>query len=121
MAIQYSIEVQGTLLKVVSKGKDENLQEVLDYAHAIIGAALEFKCKKVLCDERKLQYKLSTLDTYKLAEEASVYSKHTTRIAIVCGVKYLKNGLFYETVASNRGLTVHVTADYDEAADWLSK
>jgi hypothetical protein len=121
MAIQYSIETQGTLLKVVTKGKDENLQEVLDYAHAIIGAALKFNCRKILCDERKLQYTLSTLDTYQLAEEASAYSTHTNRIAIVCSAKYLKDGLFYETVASNRGLTVRVTTDYDKAVDWLNK
>jgi hypothetical protein len=121
MAIQYSIETQGTLLKVVTQGKDENLQEVLDYAHAIIGAAVEFKCKKILCDERKLKYTLSTIDTFKLAEEASVYSAHTNRIAIVCSAKYLKDGLFYETVASNRGLTVHVTTDYNEAVEWLRK
>jgi hypothetical protein len=121
MAIVYSIEKQGTLLKVVSKGKDENLQEVLEYAQAIIGAAMKFKCKKILCDERELQYALSTLDTYKLAEEASAYSKHTTRIAIVCAPKFLKDGLFYENVASNRGLTVRVTSDYDKAVEWLSK
>jgi hypothetical protein len=119
MSINFHIENQSEWLKVVASGEDDNLEEVLAYGSAIIQAAIEYSSKKILCDERKLQYTLSITDTFKLAEEASRYAKNVVRIAIVCDAQYLDDGRFFETVASNRGLIIRVTSSYEEASAWL--
>ena len=119
MAIKYQIEKQEEWLKVVASGEDDSLEEVLAYGGAIIQAAIEYSSKKILCDERGLRYAISLTDTYKLAEEASRFAKNVVRIAIVCNAHYLDEGRFFETVASNRGLIIRVTSNYDEATAWL--
>lgn len=119
MAISFKIEDRDHFLTVVAKGKDDNLKEVEAYSKAIIEAAIKYKSKKILCDERELEYAISIVDTYKLAEAASVYAGNVLKIAIVCDTKNLTDGKFYETVASNRGLYIRVTADFDEAVNWL--
>ncbi len=121
MAISYEINADGDLLYVKASGKDDNLEEVMSYNQAVIGAALNNKSKKVLCDERDLIYTISTFDTFNLAEEASAYARYMARIAIVCNEQSLPEGKFYETVSRNRGLKVLVTSNFDEAVSWLNR
>lgn len=120
MAITYKIESEGEFLKVVAKGKDDDLEDVTTYSNAVIDAAIDNKSKRILCDERGLEYSISVIDTYRLAESTSVYARSLSKIAIVCDPRYLLDGKFYETVASNRGLFVRVTADFGEAMEWLN-
>ncbi len=121
MAIDYKIRYRDGILKVTTKGADENLEEVLQYTNAIIEAAFKHQSRLILCDERELEYKLTTLDTYKLAEFASTYSNHIAKIVIVCNPRCLPEGKFYETVTTNRGLKVRVTTDIEEAEKWLNE
>lgn len=121
MTIVYHINSNGDLLYVKASGKDDNLDEVMSYNQAVIGAALNNKSKKVLCDERDLIYTISTFDTYNLAEQAATYARYLVRIAIVCSEQSLPDGKFYETVSRNRGLKVLVTSNYDEALSWLNR
>lgn len=121
MAIDYKIRYQDGKLKVTTKGTDENLEEVLQYTNAIIEAAFKHQSRLILCDERELVYKLTTLDTYKLAEFVSSYSSHIAKIVIVCNPRCLPEGKFYETVTTNRGLKVRVTTDIEEAEKWLNE
>ena len=119
MAINYTLSIEDKTLKVVATGKDDNLQDVKNYSQAVIEEAIKHQCNFVFCDERNLEYSLSMIDTYRLAEEASKKAKRTARIAIVCNEKYIEEGKFYETVASNRGVRVLVTSDYELAVSWL--
>ncbi len=120
MAIKYQIESRDSLLTVKAEGIDDNLQDVLSYANAVMESAVRHASKKILCDERGLEYAISMIDTYMLAEEASKFAVNCAKIAIICQEKYLKDARFYETVAANRGLIVRVTADYNNAIDWLN-
>ena len=119
MSISYQIENQEKYLKVLTSGKDDSLEEVIAYAMEVVNAAIQFNCRKILCDERELEYSISVIDTYQLAEIASQYAFTLTKIAIVCDTKFLESGKFYETVASNRGLCVRVTSNYEDAIEWL--
>jgi len=121
MAINYEFQLDGKILIVTAKGKDDNLEQTMSYAHAILTHSIENECTEVLCDERELEYSLSVIDTFELAETASQNARSIKKIAIVCDQKYLKDGNFYETVAQNRGLTVKVLTDYDEAMKWLKQ
>lgn len=121
MAINYEYKIEQKTLKVLSKGKDEDLKEVENYAREILEIALKNDCTMVLCDERQLEYSLSVLDTYTLAEGASKEARALRKIAIVCNKKFLEYGKFYETVSQNRGLVVLATSDYDQATEWLNR
>jgi hypothetical protein len=117
--INYRIEYEGDILHVIARGRDENLQEVTGYGMAIIEAANLHQTKKVLCDERELEYAISVFDTFELAEAASKFAPRVAHIAIICHPRHLEIGKFYETVAHNRGLQILVTSDFDEAVKWL--
>lgn len=119
MAIKYSIENNEKYLKVTANGVDDNLSQVMEYAQAVIAAAMEYQSSKILCDERNLKYNLAVMDTYQLAEFASQYAKYCAQIALVCNKQSMKDGEFYETVSSNRGLIVKVFSSFKEAEKWL--
>lgn len=121
MAIEYSIEYKENLLRVTAKGFDDDLQDVLGYVDAIVKAAFEYQSQLILCDERNLEYRITTLDTFQLAEFASQYAKHLAKIAIVCNEKCLEEAKFYQTVTTNRGLQVKVMTNLEEAENWLLK
>lgn len=112
--------VDGDLLRVTASGKDDNIKEVEGYCAAIIETCIKNNIKKVLCDERKLKYELSTIDTYALAEYTSEHAKGVGRAAIVCNPKYLPDAKFWKTVSSNRGLVVKVFTSIDEAKAWIN-
>jgi hypothetical protein len=119
MAINYKYKIENETLKVESWGIDDNIEDVENYASSILELSINNDCKKVFCDERNLQYSLSVIDTFELAEKASVLGKVLKKIAIVCHENYLEDGRFYETVALNRGLKVFVTTDIEHANKWL--
>ncbi|MCF8262501.1 MAG: hypothetical protein K9J12_17125 [Melioribacteraceae bacterium] len=119
MSIKYEFEVIGNLLKVKSSGKDDGLQDVLNYSYAVLQKAIESGSARIFCDERELDYAISVGETYNLAEEASKQAFRLARIAILCNPNFIEEGKFYETVASNRGLVVRVSTDYNELMEWL--
>lgn len=119
MAIEYDYDVDGRLLSITAKGTDDNLEEVGNYARAVLGLSMKNNCNQIICDERELEYTLSTLDTFTLAESASREARNLDKIAIVCQQKQLRDGKFYETVSTNRGLSVFVTSSKDQAMEWL--
>jgi len=119
MAINYNFKIENETLKVETWGIDDNLKDVERYAFSILELSVKNNCKKVFCDERKLEYSLSVIDTFELAEKASSLGKTLKKIAIVCHENYLEEGRFYETVALNRGLKVFVTSDLEHAKTWF--
>jgi hypothetical protein len=119
MAITFTYKVENKVLKVFTQGKDDSLQDTKKYGKEVLGLSIKNECNKILCDERNLEYNLSVMDTFSLAEIASIKARGLCRIAIVCQEKYLDNGKFFETVSSNRGLIVLVTAELDQANEWL--
>lgn len=121
MPITFDTAITSQTLHITTKGTDDNLEEVLNYSQAVLELAIKNNSRRILCDERALEYTISIPDTYELAENLSVYATQVARVAIVCNEKYLEIGKFYETVASNRGLIIHVTSDYNDAKTWLNK
>lgn len=120
MPINFEHEIEGDLLKVVSSGTDDTLQEVTNYGMAILGIAIDNDCTRIFCDERKITYNLAVIDTYQLAESAANLGIGLKQIAIVCQPKDIKEGRFFETVSKNRGLNVLLTLDYAQAEEWLN-
>jgi hypothetical protein len=119
VAISYTIRAEGDLLRVTASGADDSLEEVLAYGKSVVDAASKQGSRRILCDERELEYRLGTLDTYAAAEAITQYAPRVVKTAIVCGPKSAPEGKFWEDVAVNRGLAVRVFQDLQAALAWL--
>ena len=119
MTIEYDYIIEDDILKVTTQGQDDNLEEVMNYFDELIEIAKTHNCFKVLCDERNLAYTIPVFDTFQLAEYASRQIKGYHKIAIICNNKYIKDRKFYETVSSNRGISILVSIDYNASLEWL--
>jgi len=119
MAIAYSFHPEKNFLLVTASGFDESLEDTIGYGMAVLEASLEHQCTRVLCDERDLEYRLGTIDTFQLAETAVQAAPKLARIAIVTEPENLESASFYETVAKNRGLSVKVFQEMEKARAWL--
>ncbi len=119
MAIRHTMWVEDGTLVVRASGFDENLPEVEQYGAAVIAAAVQHGVSRVLCLEQDLEYRLSTLDTFRAAEFVALHAPKVARIAIVCAPASLPDGQFWENVVVNRGLTAAVFADPIAADRWL--
>ena len=119
MAIEFTTTVEDDTLVVKACGFDERLEQVQQYGMDIIQACLQQQVSRVLCDECDLEYRLSTFDTYAAAEFIAENAPLIAKVAIVCNPAFIKDALFWETVAVNRGLTIQVFKDIDAARRWL--
>jgi hypothetical protein len=119
MAISFQAEIEDGMLLITASGRDENLQQVIDYGCAVIDFAIESGAAFILCDERNLEYALDTFDTFQSAQKIAELAPRLARIAIVCGPQFFKDGKFWETVAVNRALQVRVDTDIERAKAWL--
>jgi hypothetical protein len=121
MSIQYQFRQEGGVLRVVASGVDDDFDEVTAYGQAVLQAAIEADCDRVLCDERELTYALDAFDTFKSAEMIAMAVPMPGRLAIVCGPDSLPDAEYWETVAVNRGLAVRVYAEVEPALAWLTE
>lgn len=120
MAITFQACIEDDLLIITASGRDEHVQEVIDYGISVIDLAVKKSVKRVLCDERNLEYALNTFDTFRVAEAIAARAPRLVRVAIVCGAAFLQDGKFWETVSVNRGLLVRVDTDIVQATEWLA-
>jgi hypothetical protein len=119
MAINFSITNENSLIRVKASGKDDNLEQVKDYGMAIIEAAVLSASKAIICDERELEYTLNTFDTFESAKFISENAPTVAKVALVCNPKCIDDAIFWQTVASNRGLFVKVFETINEAEAWI--
>jgi hypothetical protein len=119
MAIKYTMRNDGDLLIVETTGFDESLEEVQQYGLAILNACKQGDYTKVLCNEINLEYRLGTFDTFLAAEFMASQIPKLGKAAIVCNGTFIEDAKFWETVAVNRGLIVHVFKDVESARIWL--
>ena len=119
MAIDYSFQIDGDLLICETRGFDESYDEAAQYGKAVVSACLDNGCKRVLCDERELEYKLGKFDVFKLAESLTAFAPQIIKAALVYSPNNVEDAVFWETVGVNRGATVKVFQSRDEAMQWV--
>lgn len=100
-------------------GFDETAEQTQAYGMALIAECVQRGITRVLCDERDLEYRLSTIDTYAVATAVVSHAPRVARVAIVCNPASVEDAQFWENVAVNRGLTVKVFKEMDAARQWL--
>jgi hypothetical protein len=120
MAIHCTTTVDGSILRVRVVGFDESLAEVENYGLSVIEACAQGGVTRILCDERDLEYRLGTFDTYKAAEALAMHAPRVGRAAIIPNPKHLADARFWEDVVVNRGLSVKVFQDEAAALAWLN-
>lgn len=120
MAIHYTMTSQDDILMVHTSGFDESLTEVKEYGIALIEACLAGGFTGLLCDERDLEYRLGTFDTYEAAKFISEHAPRMARVALIPNAKYIVDAQFWETVAVNRGLAARIFKDPTTASQWLA-
>lgn len=120
MTIKYRFEVDNDILRVTACGCDDNMEQVMEYGKAVVDKAQAMQCTRILCDEREMEYRLNTIDTYEYAKFITEYCPHVGKAAVVCRPKYMQIGEFWENVAVNRGLQVMVFDNMKEAEAWIS-
>ncbi len=76
--------------------------------------------KKVLCDTRELQDRLSYAGTYFLARDNPVFP-YKTRTAILDRPENAQYAEFHQTTYANVGINFRYFYNYQEAMDWLSE
>jgi hypothetical protein len=119
MTIEYQFEVQGELLRVTASGRDDSLEDVQSYGMAVIRAALENGCTRIVCNETNLVYALGTFDTFKYGTFIAAQAPRLARVALVVNPDQAKDVAFWETVVINRDLLVQVFDDAQAAEDWV--
>lgn len=119
MAIEFEITVEEDILHVMTSGYDESIEEVMSYGTTVMNAAMDNNCTQVLADEVDLQYRLSTIDTFKLAEYYATTFRKIMKVAVITSQENMKDAKFWETAVRNRGLNYCVFSSEAEARDWL--
>lgn len=119
MAICFGVNYENGVLFITASGRDDNVQQVIDYGSSVIELAVRYGSKYILCDERDLEYTLDTFDNFESARKIAELAPKVVRIAIVCGAKFLDDGKFWETVAVNRALQVRFDTEMERARAWL--
>jgi len=119
MAISFESTVEDGVLYVTARGRDESMEEVLEYGASLIEKAAEAGVTHVLCDERQLEYALNTMQIFESAKQIAELVPRVAKVAIVCNPRDVDDGRFWETVAVNRGLQVSMGTDIEQARAWL--
>ena len=119
MPIKYTIKQDNDILKVESEGKCENFIELKKYLKALHEATISIGLKKVLVDETKLKYSLSTIQSYESGSFVAETAPSTVKIALVCRQDGWKEAKFWETVAVNRGARVKIFTGLEDAEKWI--
>ncbi len=119
MTIDLELKVEKDILLVTAKGRDDDLKQVQEYGLAVLAEAKVNNSNKIICDETELEYSLSTLNTFNLAESLSKVIPYAVKVAIVCNPYQFTDASFWETVAVNRGAQVRVFKDMVSAEKWI--
>jgi hypothetical protein len=120
VAIDHQMTLDDDLLVVTASGFDEDVSDVEGYGTAVIGAAIRGEVTRILSDERALEYRLGTTDTFRAAEFLAASAPAVGRVALVCSEQGLPDARFWEDVTVNRGLQARLFTDVDEARAWLA-
>jgi len=119
MSIKYTIKHDNDILKVKSAGKCVDLSELKEYIKALHEATMSSGLTKVLVDETKLEYSLSTIQSYDSGSFVAQTVPSSVRIAVVCRQEGWEEAKFWETVAVNRGARVKTFIDLRDAEKWI--
>ena len=123
MSHEITFDREKQLIKMRFHG-DLTLKAIKEVVAELAQVVKETNCSSLLNDFRDANVKLSTADVYDLPKimqdiyAASGISIFSLKRAAVL-VRDLRDARFFETVSANRGHSVKVFSDIEEASKWL--
>ena len=117
---QLSIQEKPGYLHFQVSGEN-NLETVQSYLEEVLQRCIEQKYSSVLIEEFLQGPGLKVIEMFQIAEKSSDISNHLRRVAYVdTNMEHsFANLKFAGTVASNRGLNVHIFPSVPDAEQWL--
>lgn len=123
VAYDLKIKMEGDVLWVTATGT-RSLQTVLAMSQDIFAACVEKHLKKVLIDVLALEGRLPVMDAYDIPTKHFPKMRDLsviTHCAIVDLKEFEASYRFFENVAVNRGYSLRIFSNTDEAIAWLKK
>ena len=122
MSYNLTFEKKDDVLWVTAAGT-RSFEAVLAMSKDILAALAENKVKKVLIDVRALEGRLGTIDSYEIVDQhfRKIQDRSViTHCAIVDLKEFEHSYRFFENLATNRGFTLRIFPDTDQALAWLN-
>lgn len=119
MSLQYTINHDGQTLRSEATGQHASFEEMQEYSKAIAMSAIQHQSRFVLCDEIALFHNVGIAETYRMAEQLTVFAKFEIRVVLICNEHTYERAKFYETAAVNRGMKMKVFLQKEDAEQWL--
>lgn len=118
MSLRFQIDPRKDYLHVVVSGTF-NFLEAKASIRPFFNAARERSLTRILIYCREMEGSATDLNRYELARTIAAEQGGPFRVAIIRRVRESASDSFYENVAFNRGAFLKVTADPEEAFEWL--
>ena len=119
MPLDYSIEADGGLLTVTTKGFDDNIDEAVKYGEDIIRQCFEKNCRMILVDESQVAAVLDPVSQYEMVQRLKSLIPYELSIALLANIDHYQDTSFGGMVAENRGINVKVFTSAQDALAWL--
>ncbi len=128
MNIAGSIQTRNTYLYAEVSGTFE-IKQAKQFTRKVLDILYESDLPKVFIDARQLKGDISTMQRFEygaflssaIREIFASGEKIQPRLAIVADISILDRQRFVEIVARNRGTSIKVTDNIDEAYEWLGE
>ena len=118
MPQQIQIEPKDGYLNVKVSGVFDRAKAE-QFIRLILDASYQHALSKIFIDSIEIEGEPSVTDRFELAELLASEQTRPIFMAILAPHELVEDGSFFETVAENRGVSIKVTADLEEALWWL--
>ena len=88
MPLDYSIQVDGDLLLVTTRGFDENVDKAVSYGEAIIKNCIENNCSRMPVEERKMTAALDAVSQFQMVQRLKSLVQYELSIALVTNIDH---------------------------------
>jgi hypothetical protein len=118
MAEKMDMDLQPGYLGVSMEGAF-HLGRLKGFFGQIVGAAQKHGRERIYVDMTKVEGKIPIVDRFLIGQHLSDLRPEGIRLALVVDKAQVEAGRFLEKVATNRGVLLMVTADPEDAWQWL--
>lgn len=119
MALDFSIDIDGDLLTVITSGFDESVDEAVAYGQSVISSCVENRCRKILVNESDMTSVLDKVSQYEMVQQLVSLVPFDLSIAFVVDEDNFEDTSFGVLVAENRGMNIKAFLHEGEARKWL--
>lgn len=117
---EYPLGFDNDHIEIQLRGK-YNLHRLRQAIKEVGRRCRELHCRRVLADARAHVGEIDVLDLHQIGEQVSRELPRGSVVAVIVSVSRLEMDRHLETVAVNRGLSLRLFTDTDDARLWLEQ